>query len=150
MVSSHSGTPLGVGTSHRHFDIEDSSQPELGGSHHFPPCSILYVTLWRLHPNGSFSCDSQVGVPKLSRVGVLELWGLLSPDCKVQSRRGLNQSCRSFWATTFPHIIFSVLLHEGYIQMVFFPGLPSWSPKIVPSWSPGTLGAHISWLQGPI
>jgi hypothetical protein len=33
----------------------------------FPPYSILYATPSRLHPNGSFSRDSQVGVPKLSR-----------------------------------------------------------------------------------
>jgi hypothetical protein len=66
-VSSHSGTPLGVGTNHEHFGPQDSSRPGLGGSHHLPPYSILYNTPWRLHPNGSFSRDSQVGVPKLSR-----------------------------------------------------------------------------------
>jgi len=87
-VSSHSGTPLGVGTSHRHFDTQDSPRSELGGSHHLPPYSILYNTPWGLHPNGSFSRDSQVGVPKLSR------------------------KC--------------------------------------PGWSPGTLGAHISWLPSLI
>jgi len=39
----------------------------LGGSHHLPPYSILYATPPTLHPNGFFSWDSQVGVPKLSR-----------------------------------------------------------------------------------
>ncbi len=48
-VSSHSGTPLGVGTSHRHFDTLDSPRPGLGGSHHLPPYSILCSSLWRLH-----------------------------------------------------------------------------------------------------
>ncbi len=67
MVSSHSGTPLGVGTSHGQLDSLDSSRPELGGSHHLPPYSILCNSPSRLHPNGSFSRDSQVGVPKLSR-----------------------------------------------------------------------------------
>jgi len=64
---SHSGTPLGVGTSHGHFGPQDSPRPGLGGSHHLPPYSILYDASLRLHPNGSFSRDSQVGVPKLSQ-----------------------------------------------------------------------------------
>ncbi len=67
VVSSHSETPLGVGTSHRHFGPQDSPRPGLGGSHHLPPYSILCNAPLRLHPNGSFSRDSQVGVPKLSR-----------------------------------------------------------------------------------
>ncbi len=67
MVSSHSGTPLGVGTSHGHFGPQDTPRPGFGGSHHLPPYSILCNTPPRLHPNGSFSRDSQVGVPKLSR-----------------------------------------------------------------------------------
>jgi hypothetical protein len=94
-VSSHSGTPLGVGTSHGHFDTLDSPRPELGGSHHLPPYSILCSSPRELHPNGTFSRDSQVGVPKLSRVGVPELWELISPDRRVWSRRGLNQSYSS-------------------------------------------------------
>jgi hypothetical protein len=64
---SHSGTPLGVGTSHEHFGPQDSSRPGLGGSHHLPPYSIFCDALLRLHSNGYFSRDSQVGVPKLSR-----------------------------------------------------------------------------------
>ncbi len=67
MVSSHSRTPLGVRTSHGHFGPQDTPWPGLGGSHHLPPYSILCNAPLRLHPNGSFSRDSQVGVPKLSR-----------------------------------------------------------------------------------
>jgi len=76
-------------------DTQDSPRPGLGGSHHLPPYSILCTSLRRLHPNGFFSRDSQVGVPKLSRVGVLKLWELISPDCKVRSRQSLRQSCSS-------------------------------------------------------
>ncbi len=119
MVSSHSGTPLGVGTSHGHFGPQDTPHPGLGGSHHLPPYSIICATFRGLHPNGSFSRDSQVGVSKLSRncpgwtpeivpklsrldsrncpetvpVGVPRLWELITPDCEVWSRRGLNQTC---------------------------------------------------------
>ncbi len=67
VVSSHSGTPLDVGTSHGHFDTQDSPRPGIGGSHQLPPYSILCNAPRRLHPNGSFSQDSQVGVPNLSR-----------------------------------------------------------------------------------
>jgi hypothetical protein len=67
VVSSHSETPLGVGTSHGHFGPQDTPRPRLGGSHHLPPYSILCAFPPRLHPSGSFSRDSQVGVPKLSR-----------------------------------------------------------------------------------
>jgi hypothetical protein len=74
-------------------DTQDSPQPGLGGSHHLPPYSILYSSRRRWHPNGYFSQDSRVGVPKSSRVGVPGLWTPISPDCRVRSRRGLKQSC---------------------------------------------------------
>ncbi len=89
----HSGTPLGVGTSHRHFDTQDSPRPGLGGSHHLPPYSILCTSPPGLHPNGSFSRDSQGGVPKLSRVGVPGLWTTITPRPDLRSGLGLNQSC---------------------------------------------------------
>jgi len=94
-VSSHSRTPLGVGTSHEQLDSLDSPRPGLERSHHLPPYSILYSSWWRLHSNGSFSRDSQGEVPKLSRVGVLGLWGLISPGSNLRLERGLNQSCSS-------------------------------------------------------
>jgi hypothetical protein len=100
VVSLHLGTPLGVGTSHGHFGRQDTPRPGLGGSHHLPPYSILCATPPRLDPNGSFSRDSQVGVSKLSRncletvpVGVPGLWELITPNYKVWSQRGLNQTC---------------------------------------------------------
>jgi len=94
-VSSHSGTPLGVGTSHEHLNSLDSPRPGLGGSHHLPPYSILYNSPPHLHPNGFFSWDSQSGVPKLSRFGLPGLWTLITPHSKLGSGRGLNQSCSS-------------------------------------------------------
>jgi hypothetical protein len=52
-----------------------------------------------------FSRDSQVGVPKLSRVGVLGLWTIIAPRPKLGSGQGLNQSCSSPWE------LFNVMLH---------------------------------------
>ncbi len=44
-----------------------TARPGLGRWHHHPPYSILCATPPHLHSNGTFSRDSQVGVPKLSR-----------------------------------------------------------------------------------
>jgi hypothetical protein len=78
-------------------DTQDSPRPGLGGSHHLPPYSILCNSPRRWHPNGHFSQDSCVGVPKLSRVGVPGLWTPISPKFRVRSRRGLKQSCSPRW-----------------------------------------------------
>ncbi len=48
-----------------------------------------------LHPNGSFYRDSQSGVSKLSRFGLLGFWMLITPRPKLKLGRGLNQSCSS-------------------------------------------------------
>jgi hypothetical protein len=77
------------------LDSLDSPRPGLGGSHHFPPYSILCSSSLHLHPNGSFFRDSQSGVPKLSRFGLPGLWTLITPRPELGSRRGLNQSCSS-------------------------------------------------------
>jgi hypothetical protein len=59
-----------------------------------PPLSeVLCVTPRRGHPNGFLSRDSQSGVPKLSRVGVLGLWTTITSRPDLWSGRGLNQSC---------------------------------------------------------
>ncbi len=96
MVSSHSGTPLGVGTSHGHFDTQDSPWPELGGSHHLPPYSILYNAPRGLRPNALFPGTPKLesrNCPEIVPVGVLGLWELITPDCRVRSQRGPNKSC---------------------------------------------------------
>jgi len=79
------------------LDSLDSPRPGLGGSHHLPPYSILCSFLPHLHPNGSFSPDSQSGDPKLSRFGLSGLWTLITSHPKLRSRRSLNQSCSSAW-----------------------------------------------------
>jgi len=105
-VSLAFGTPFGVGTYHGHLDTQDSPWPGLEGSHHLPPYSILCVSPRRLHPNGSFSRDSQVGVPKLSRVGVPGLWMVIAPRPELGSGRALNQSCSS------RRELFNAMLHS--------------------------------------
>jgi len=86
---------LGVRTSHGHFYTQDSPRPGLEGSHHLAPYSIRYNSPPRLHPNGSFSRDSQVAVSKLFRVGVSKLWTVIAPRPELGSGRAFNQSCSS-------------------------------------------------------
>ncbi len=84
-----------LGQATGNLDSLDSPRPGLGGSHHLPPYSILYSFPPHLHPNGSFSQDSQSGVPKLSRFGLPRLWASITSRPELGSGRGLNQSCSS-------------------------------------------------------
>jgi len=90
------------------LDSFDSPRPELGGSHHLPPYSILCSFPPHLHPNGSFSRDSQGGVPKLSRFGLLGLWAFITFRPELESGQGLNQSCSS------PRELSNGVLHFTY------------------------------------
>jgi hypothetical protein len=47
-------------------DSHDTPRLGFGRCHHHPPYSILCASPPHLHPNGTFSRDSQSGVPKLS------------------------------------------------------------------------------------
>jgi hypothetical protein len=77
------------------LDSLNSPRPGLGGSHHLPPYSILCVTSPHLHPNGSFSRDSQNGIPKLSRFGLPGLWTFITSCSDLRLGWGLKQTCSS-------------------------------------------------------
>jgi hypothetical protein len=49
---------------------QNSPPPGLGGSHHLPLYNILCVWSHGQHPNVILSQDSQVGVPKFSKLGL--------------------------------------------------------------------------------
>ncbi len=76
-------------------NTQDSPRPTLGGSHHLPPYSILCVCPRDLHPNGLFSRDSQVGVPKSPELGLPQLWSPITLRADLRLRCGLKQSCSS-------------------------------------------------------
>ncbi len=78
-------------------DTQDSPRPELGGSHHLPPYSILCSSPRRLHPNDYFSRDSRVGVSKSRQMGLPGLWSPITLRADLGSRCGLKQSCSSRW-----------------------------------------------------
>jgi hypothetical protein len=95
LVRSHSACIWCWDKSRANSDSHDTPRPGLGGSHHLPPYTILCSPAQRLHPNGSFSRDSQGGVPKLSRFGLLGLWASITSRPELGSGRGLKQSCSS-------------------------------------------------------
>ncbi len=95
MVNPHFGSLLVLGQATGNTDSLDSPQPELGGSQHFPPYSILCVIPPHLHPNGSFSRDSQGGVLKLSRFGLPRLWTFITSCLDLRLGWRLKQTCSS-------------------------------------------------------
>ncbi len=80
LVSSHSESLLVLGQATGNTDSLDSPWPELAGSHHLPPYSILCVFPQHLHPNGFLSRNSQGGVSKSFRFGLPRLWKLITPN----------------------------------------------------------------------
>ncbi len=62
------GAPLVLGRATSNTDTLDSSRPELGGSHHLPPYSILYGWPRSLHPNGFSLPGLPSGSPEIAPV----------------------------------------------------------------------------------
>jgi len=91
-------------------DSQDSSRPGLGGNHHLPPYSILCASLWDPHPNDILSQDSQVGVPKVPKLGLSRLWGPITLCADLWSKWGLKQSCNLHWELS------NSMLHVTYMQ----------------------------------
>ncbi len=79
------------------MDSQDSPRPGPGGSHHLPPYNIVCAFPWGPHPNGVLSQDSQVGVPKLPKVGLPWLWRPITLCVNFRLRWGLNQSYSPRW-----------------------------------------------------
>jgi len=79
---------------------QDSSRPELGGSHHPPPYSILCAWPWGLHPNVILSWDSQLWSPEIPEIvtfTTLEAHNFLcKPLIEVRSKIKLYSSSKDF------------------------------------------------------
>jgi len=97
------------------MDTQDSPWPRLGGSHHLPPYSILCTSPHGPHPNGFLSGDSQVGFPKLPRLGLPRLWGAIPLRANLWLRWGLKQSCSPRWELSIgmSHTIFT---HRNWVD----------------------------------
>ncbi len=95
MVNSHSEHSWCWNKPRATLDSLDSPRPELRGSHHLPPYSIFCAFPPHLHSNGTFSRDSQSGVPKLSWFGLSGLWAFITFRSDLQLAWGLKKTCSS-------------------------------------------------------
>ncbi len=73
-------------------DSQNSPWPELGGKHHLPPYSILCAYSQGPHPNDILSLNSQKGVLKLSKLGFLGLWSLITLCADLRLKWDLKQT----------------------------------------------------------
>ncbi len=96
-------------------DTQDSPRPRLGGSHHLPLYSILCTSPWGPHPNGFLSRDSQVGVPKSPKLGLLQLWSPITLWEDLGSRCGLKQSCSHFQGLS-NGMLHAIFTHENRVD----------------------------------
>ncbi len=93
LVSSYYGAPLVLRQAMGTLDSLDSPRPELRGSHHLPPYSILCASPRHPHPNGFLFRDSQGGVPKLSRFGLPGLWTIITLCLNLWLQWSLEKTC---------------------------------------------------------
>ncbi len=76
-------------------DTQDSSRPGLGGSYHLPPYSLFCDSSRSPHPNGYFSRDSRVGVPKSRQMGLPGLWSFITLRVDLGLQCNPKKSCSS-------------------------------------------------------
>jgi hypothetical protein len=93
------------------MDSQNSPWLRLGGSHHLPPYSIFYAWSWGLHSNVILSRDSQVGNPKISKIGTLRLWNPITFYADLWLGWGLKQSCNPCWK------LFNDIGHTTFMQV---------------------------------
>jgi hypothetical protein len=118
-VSTPSKTFLVLGQATGNTDSLDSPRPEVGGSHHLPPYSILCVTPRHPHPNGFYSQDSQGGVPKLSGFGLPRLWELITPSSDLGLGWDLKQTCSSPQDIS-NGVLHSICTHRDWVDSWLF------------------------------
>jgi len=100
---------------HAILDSQDSPRPGLGGSHHLPPYNILCVTPRHLHLNGFLSRDSQGGVSKLSRFGLLGFCEFITICSDLWLGCGLKQTSNSPWELS-NNVLHSTCTHQGRVD----------------------------------
>jgi hypothetical protein len=91
---------LGWATSKLEFtnsNSQNSPHPKLEGSHHLPPYSILYASPQGPPLNDILLQDSQMGISKFLKLGLLRLWGPITLCLDLQLRWGLKKSYSFRW-----------------------------------------------------
>jgi hypothetical protein len=100
------------------MDSHDSPRLELEGSHHLPPYNILCITPRHLHPNGTFSRNSQREVPKLSQFELPGLWEFIIPCLDLQLGWSLKKTCSPPWELS-NGVLHSTYTHQGQVDSWF-------------------------------
>ncbi len=75
----------------------------------------LYVTPSHLHPNDTFSRDTQGGVSKPFRFGLPGLWQLITPCSDLRSRWSLKKTCSSPWKLS-NNVLHSTYTHRRRVD----------------------------------
>jgi hypothetical protein len=128
-VSSFRKTPLVLRQAMGNLDSLDSPRPGLGGSHHLPPYNILCSSPLRIHPNDTFSWDSQSGVPKLSRFALPGLWAsiIFCSDLRLRWAIGMRSEAILYLSSrAFQHHVTHYLQTSGLGR---FPTFNGWESK---------------------
>jgi len=115
LVNSHSGALLVLGQAMGNPKLTWLTTAWTRGSHHLPPYSILCASPLHLHPNGTFSQDSQSGVPKLSWFGLSRLWAFITFCSNLRLGQGLKQTCSSTWEF-FNGMLHSTCTHRDRVD----------------------------------
>jgi hypothetical protein len=79
------------------------------------PYNTLCASPSHLHPNGTFSQDSQSGVPKLSRFGLPGLWVFITSHPDLQLGWDLNQNYSSPWKLS-NGVLHSTCTHRNQVD----------------------------------
>ncbi len=82
------------------MNSQDLAQPGFEGSHHLPPYNIICAWPWGQHPNVILSQDSQLGSPKIPKIGTpvtLDAHNLVCiPPIEVRSKEKLQPQSKAF------------------------------------------------------
>ncbi len=93
MVSSPSETPLDVGTSHGTLDHETHHGPDSGEATTFHHIVFSAARRRSYIQMAHFLLGLPKWSPETVPTGLSKLWTAITPDCRIWSRRGLNQCC---------------------------------------------------------
>jgi hypothetical protein len=89
----HSWNTFGTKTSHEQIQIHKTHHnSDLGENHHLPPYSILCASPRNPHPNGILSQDSQMGILKFPKLGLLQLCGPVTLCADLWLRWSMTKS----------------------------------------------------------
>ncbi len=100
-------------------------------SHDSSPYSIFCAWPWDQQPNGILSRDSQMGIPKFSKLRFLRFWGPITLSADFLLRWGLRQSCSPRWglSNSMSHTTYTLWNRSNYRLLVVGSQTASLTPS---------------------